>query len=330
MNYSILLSDIQDTYKETSIMIDKIDIYIESMYREYTINKEESELKVLTESGTNEDLEFLYEKAEESLGQRIEQTMQKICKTVENFINKIIKKVKDKYYDTKFEMFIRELQKKIKRHEEVGSRNVKIFDVTKIERAFNESVDKCHKLATNIKNNVSDAAEDIADNIRDKIDEIHKDFIDKRSKSEKEKKDVSLKRAIGYLQSLKNSITKDKFNKNIFIDIPEKASALKKRILLQINQKISLFYKETCATKFAAITDCFNRIKSAVSTKAAEIKEKLPIGESVAEDDNANNSIFEECFDDLFESVYDDVYNEHVENIGNNSNSFMDELYALL
>ena len=59
MDYSIFLGENQEDYNDVDIMLQKVDIYIESIYREYMINTEESELKVMTESGTDEDLAFL-------------------------------------------------------------------------------------------------------------------------------------------------------------------------------------------------------------------------------------------------------------------------------
>ena len=57
--------------------INKCDIFAESSFREFHINCMESELKVLTESGTEDDYKFLVEAAEESLFERIKKNMQR-------------------------------------------------------------------------------------------------------------------------------------------------------------------------------------------------------------------------------------------------------------
>ena len=101
MDYSIFLGEIQEDYNNLDIMIQKIDIYIESMYREYMINREESELKVMTESGTDDDLTFLYEEAQKSFSEKASRTMKKIIDSVSTFVNKVITTIKEKYANSK-------------------------------------------------------------------------------------------------------------------------------------------------------------------------------------------------------------------------------------
>ena len=51
---------INDGY-ECALTMEKCNIFAESVIREYNINCEEAELKVLKESGTDEDFKYLRE-----------------------------------------------------------------------------------------------------------------------------------------------------------------------------------------------------------------------------------------------------------------------------
>ena len=59
MNYISLLEELIPIYEDTSYNINKINVYMDSIFREYVIEKEESELKVLKESASEEELENL-------------------------------------------------------------------------------------------------------------------------------------------------------------------------------------------------------------------------------------------------------------------------------
>ena len=76
--------DITDKY---SLDLMKIDAYIESVMSELDINMQRSELKVLTESGTDDDLKYLYEAAEEGAIVKIKKAVVAVVEAFKKFIS---------------------------------------------------------------------------------------------------------------------------------------------------------------------------------------------------------------------------------------------------
>ena len=324
MDYSIFLGEIQEDYNNLDIMIQKIDIYIESMYREYMINREESELKVMTESGTDDDLTFLYEEAQKSFSEKASRTMKKIIDSVSTFVNKVITTIKEKYANSKLNFDLDKLEQRLKSDKSLGNRIISIVDIDSIKRCYNEAIDKCHTIASKIKNNIENEKLEILDKINEEINSIDDFYQKKKKEIGNKRKEINLKEAISYFRSKIKSCIKEKFNANIFISISDKMSSLKEKLLLKLNAKISHFCKSVWSFMFSCLNDGIKQIREEIKSKkkkSTNVEQESTLenfdNDEIYEENEERNEmmiannldlIYEDAFDDVFDSVYLESY----------------------
>ena len=324
MDYPVFLGDLQEDYNEADTMLQKIDIYIESMYREYMINREESDLKVMTESGTDEDLAFLYEEAKKSFSQKASKTMKKIVDSVSAFVNKVIKTVKEKYATKKVESALKKLEEQMKIDKSISDKKIDIIAIENVVEWLNMEIDDCHKVASKIKDNLEESDSDFVSKINNEIRSIEDKY--QSSKKDIMKATVSLKKAVSLLWSEINRLSKGKFNNGNFIKISENASPLKESLLLKLNSMIGKYCKEMWSYQLFFLTDTSKKITKTIKTtktsksnqeekKNPENKDEKVKEESVMENfdiDKIENSegLYIESFNDIFDSVYLEAYDQ--------------------
>lgn len=302
MDYSLYLGDLQKDYEEIDITLKKVDIYIESMYREFIINKEESELKVLTESGTDDDLTFLYEKAEEAFSERVSKTMKKITDSVTDFTNKISDTVKEKYANTKIKSAIDTLENRIKSDKRLSNVKISIIDSDEIEKSFNEAIDKCHSVASKIKDGIENEASEVAKKVNAELNTINEVYQKKKKDIENRRKEINLSSAIPYLKSkIKYTEKKEAIN-NVFVKISENGSSLKKKILLKINAMIAQFQKEMISVNLSTISDIFKKIKEKIKPQSKEVKQESAA--PIYDFEDSEIEAMEECLEYILEETY--------------------------
>ena len=309
MTDSIFLEELQEDYNDLDIMLQKIDIYIESAYREFMINKEESELKVMTESGTDEDLLFLYEKAEESFSGKVSATMKKISDSVSTFADKVSETVKKKYTGSKFKEALDRLDTKIKTNKNLSNQTVSIVDTEGIKKAFDEAVDKCHSTASKIKDDVGEGSSEILNKVNTEINAVGETFQKKKKEIESKTKEIKLSEAISQLRSKINFAEKKEVVKNLFVKISDKASSLKKKFLLKINTMIGNLYKGMISSCFSSISRALSKIKEKVKSVNFEVKDKT--NKQVNESTNIEDPdivALEECLENILETTYSNAY----------------------
>ena len=87
-----------DIFDEMTNEIDmkllKLQLFNEAAKREFELNKQQAEIKVLKESGTQSDLNMLYEAAEEGLINKMQRSLKAAIEALKEFIKKIIDKIK--------------------------------------------------------------------------------------------------------------------------------------------------------------------------------------------------------------------------------------------
>ena len=309
MTDSIFLEELQEDYNDLDIILQKIDIYIESTYREFMINKEESELKVMTESGTDEDLLFLYEKAEESFSGKVSATMKKISDSVSTFADKVSETVKKKYTGSKFKEALDRLDTKIKTNKNLSNQTVSIVDTEGIKKAFDEAVDKCHSIASKIKDDVGEGSSEILNKVNTEINAVDETFQKKKKEIESKTKEIKLSEAISQLRSKINFAEKKEVVKNLFVKISDKASSLKKKFLLKINTMIGNLYKRMLSSCFSRIPGVLSKIKEKVKSVNFEVKDKT--NKQVTESTNIEDPdivALEECLENILETTYSNAY----------------------
>ena len=343
MDYSIFLGENQEDYNDVDIMLQKVDIYTESIYREYMINTEESELKVMTESGTDEDLAFLCEEAKKSFSQKVSKTMKKIVESVSTFVNKIVTTIKEKYANKKIESALNSLEERIKADKRLANQTILIIDSEGIEKAFNVAIDKCHNVASKIKDGIEEGSSEILDKINEEINEINDTYQKKKKEIESKKREINMGFSIPYFRSRLKYTEKEKFSPNVFIKISDGASSLKEKLLLKLNTMIGHFNKEIWSVHLACLMDTFKKIKEKLTFKGSksdeskenkkdkekevkreteksekekpkkeEVKEESAMGNSEKIDAiNFEMEMMDDRFEDLFESVYLEAYTSY-------------------
>ena len=100
MTFTEAYEEMLESEKQFNITIKKADIFTEASYKNLEINRQEADLKVLTESGTYDDLNYLYEAASEGFVNKVKKAIEKIADSLVEFIDKIVTKVKITAYTT--------------------------------------------------------------------------------------------------------------------------------------------------------------------------------------------------------------------------------------
>ena len=110
--------NIMDTLNEVSSTFDlymmKVGAVTEAAKRELSINYGEAELKVMTESGTADDLAFYYEEAEKSFKEKIIATIEKIKAALEKFFSEVKSKILDMINSVKTSEALEKIKQKLK------------------------------------------------------------------------------------------------------------------------------------------------------------------------------------------------------------------------
>ena len=110
--------NIMDTLNEVSSTFDlymmKVNAVTEAAQRELVINYGEAEVKVMTESGTADDLAFYYEEAEKSFKEKIIATIEKIKAALEKFFSEIKSKVLDMINSVKTSEALTKIKQRLK------------------------------------------------------------------------------------------------------------------------------------------------------------------------------------------------------------------------
>ena len=132
----------------------KITAYTERAEREYEINLKQADLKVMTESGTCDDLEYLYEAAGDSLGGKIAKAMKKIKESVAKFFKGIKDKIASLLGSKKTQSGIASLENKL-RGSKAGNAKMKIFDINKRKKVHQRTKAKLKKELVLAKNGKS-------------------------------------------------------------------------------------------------------------------------------------------------------------------------------
>ena len=300
MNTSSFIDEIQKSYTDTEIILEKADIYIDSIYRDYLINKESSDLKVLTESGTEDDLHFLYEEAGKTFSEKAKAVLHKIKITVSSFILKCTQKISS---ETRLEVFFHDLEKELKSNDRLRKEKIKIINLSKIEKAFNEAIDECHGIASKVKKDIEDSDNEEKEKLNKQANAVNDKFQKEKRDIEKWEEEVYLTQALYNLKDWMDLVKKEKFDSNIFIEIPEDVSTFSQKFLIKLDQMISQFYKEIWSVRMKAIHDTTSKIKAVSKTRGTDTKESV----SIFDETDFYDSALESVFNDLQDGVYLDI-----------------------
>lgn len=169
---------INDGY-ECALTMEKCNIFAESVIREYNINCEEAELKVLKESGTDEDFKYLREAAKEGLVVKLKKAIKKMIQAIKDFIANMVDKIKVTYASKKSKDAMDRIEEACKTNPKLKSMKITVHDGEKDEKAILEAIDKMQAQKAKLKGGdsvekVAKAIDDIKENTEKKRQKIAK------------------------------------------------------------------------------------------------------------------------------------------------------------
>lgn len=168
MSFTETVNSLMQDSLDCDLMMQKCIIFSESSIREYGINCKEAELKVIKESGTQDDLNVLIEAANEGLIQRIKKTLQKAAKALSDFIKNIIDKVKTTFASKKAKDTIDQMEKLAKTNPKLKNAKIQTYDVEKEQKCIQKGIDKLYaKLAKLKSGHVSKTDDEDINNIKE-------------------------------------------------------------------------------------------------------------------------------------------------------------------
>ena len=109
----------------------KINAYLEATMRELAINIGESELKVMKESGTSDDLQYLVEEASNGAIEKIKKAVSAAIKAFKEFISRIKDRVVRLVTTAETKDTMKKVEKKIKLNPFLAKKKVQVVDTKK-------------------------------------------------------------------------------------------------------------------------------------------------------------------------------------------------------
>ena len=300
--------DISDTF---DVRNKKLDAYLESTIRQFNIHTEQAELKVMQESGTIDDLEYLMEEANDGALAKVKAVIQKIIDAFKQFISDIKSKVVRIICNKETKSTLNKVQQKIKFNPILARKKVKVVDKKKPLKVIKEYQSKCDKHISQVKAGVFKEKE---------IQSIY---------SDKEKYDADYKKAIAGTAALV-TVAVSKLIAEInaeYGQLPKHIDGIDKDTSEVLKNFISTLDKEEKAVAKGAYTACANfrtkLAKDEVNEHVDAIMQKLSVlkkevlkvkvenvEESAIDEGYSEDDSLDGLFDGIMESTdYDDGFN---------------------
>lgn len=298
----------------------KCSIFAESSFREFHINCMESELKVLKESGTEEDYNYLIEAAEESLLERIKKSIKKVIEALRSYIKRSVEKIKSIFKTDKTTEALNKLKTLVNDNPVIKKEKIKMNNLKNELDEIDKGVHKLKAKRTQIKSGkTSDRdAEDINE-IIEATEKRRKEISDDNSANE-----LSVDKAVELIEEL----VKEANNGPAVNEANDTASEIEKEVnstesvdevvlrnICKICTAIAAFTK----AKLAALMNTIMTLWAKIKSKIAEIKDKVTGNDTSSEEDKNNNedkSVKEST--DFFDSdkyigkTYSEVFGETI------------------
>ena len=141
MTFTEAYEEMLESEKQLNIAIKKADIFTEASYKNLEINRQEADLKVLTESGTYDDLNYLYEAASEGFVNKVKKAVEKIADSLVEFINKIVTKVKSVFGTERAKKTLDAVEKAANSNSKVKNTKITIKDGSKAKKKNKKEID---------------------------------------------------------------------------------------------------------------------------------------------------------------------------------------------
>lgn len=143
--------DISDSFDKANLTV---TTFIESVCAELDINIQKSELKVMTESGTDDDLSYLIEAATEGAIAKIKKTVQVIIEAFRKFISDLKDKVVRVVVNKTTRDTLSKVEKKVKLNPFIAKKKVQVIDKRKPLSIIEKYKNKCDKNIAKVKGGI--------------------------------------------------------------------------------------------------------------------------------------------------------------------------------
>ena len=264
MNYISLLEELIPIYEDTSYNINKINVYTDSIFREYVIEKEESELKVLKEAASDEELENLYQEAKTNLGNKVDLSVKKLVTSVKTFDAKVSENVRTKFKSGETTRKLKKAEEKLKKNPKSGKAKVEIIDAESEIKNIEKTIDELHKLAMN------NANENNIGKLMDDANDINTSCQKERKRLDKSPIECQIAMVLPILKKRVISCSKEIEIDKYFIPVKSEDNVQKKQLVTKINGMIAQLIKEKKSVLYAGVNDAYKKI---MKSKYKEVKE---------------------------------------------------------
>lgn len=143
--------DISDEFDKANMTV---TTFVESVCADLDINIQKSELKVMTESGTDDDLAYLVEAATEGAIAKIKKTVQVIIEAFTKFISDLKDKVVRVVVNKTTRDTLSKVEKKVKLNPFIARKKVQVVDKKKPLAVIEKYKNKCDKNIAKVKGGI--------------------------------------------------------------------------------------------------------------------------------------------------------------------------------
>ena len=164
-----------EAYRRLDIGVAKVDCFTEAAVREHEIMYGQAELKVLKESGTADDLAYLYEEADQSLIERLVAALKKFKQMIIEAFSKIKDKVLSTIGSKEQKENLDKLEKKVKVFPLLGRKKIIVEDYDKQKKVADKHMSLLDKLKAKLKSGQKVDPDD--------VDEVEKSFMEEHGKT---------------------------------------------------------------------------------------------------------------------------------------------------
>lgn len=153
----------------------KVTAFMNAATRTLDIHRHDAMLKVMTESGTDDDLDYLYEEAEKSFIESAQMAVKKIQESIAKFFADLRDKIINMLTEKDIKNNLEKIQKKLKLMPLLARKKVVIEDMEGQDKVTNEAIAQVAKLAAKKTAGQEVTTEDVA--------EVEKNFLEKHGKA---------------------------------------------------------------------------------------------------------------------------------------------------
>ena len=266
----------------------KVDSYLEAVDRQFEINKQKAELKVMKESGTEDDLAMLFEAAEGSVADSILKAIEKIKDAIIKFFSDVKSMIIEKFSKANFDDQIDALDKKIKLLPLLSKKQVIVEDTEQEEKIFKKAISKLSAIKAKLKSGQKVDAEEIYaveeeyNKESSKIAGIASGVKTTLSGAIAKVKDMVKSHSKKVADAEKETVSTLDEMKKVAEDKPENAANAEK-----VSRSLAAIVKAHVRNITRAISSTLTSIKTAcgrVGKKEEEVKESTDVTDSVNTD----------------------------------------------